>query len=196
MDKKFKRAKKRLAKWSRKLEKAKRLKNKKRIKKTRRKKKEWQAKVRALRAERKKASNIKSLSLRNRATPGWSYWGGAEVIVREIVRPVASRHGLPLTSAKRDKDHPLSKSNPGSDHNTANPLAYAEDYGNSSGGNVPVAIGDAAAHAIAKALGINNYKPGTYDHYHITVDGLQFRVQILWKVQGHWDHIHVGIRRY
>lgn len=120
-------------------------------------------------------------------TPGHPHWGGSRAIIEREVLPVAQQFGVPVTSTKRPVSHPLSISNPGSDHNEANTLAYAVDLGTYSG--------QALAHAIAKALGISNYTTGTYTAHYIVRDGRTYRVQILWGVSGHWDHVHVGMKR-
>lgn len=120
-------------------------------------------------------------------SPGWPHWGGSAAIIDREVLPVAKQFGVPLTSRKRPPSHPLSISNPGSDHNEANTLSDAADLGTFSG--------EKLAHAIARALGIEGYSTGNYNGYTIYRDGHAYRVQILWAVKGHYDHVHVGIKR-
>jgi hypothetical protein len=127
----------------------------------------------------KKAINAKPKS-------GEGPWGGCKSIIDREVVPVAKRKGVPITSRKRSASHPLSISNPSSDHNAANTNAYAVDFGTYSGSEL--------AHAIARKLGIQGYANGSYTGHYITRSGKQFRVQILWAVPGHFDHVHVGIR--
>jgi hypothetical protein len=67
-----------------------------------------------------------------------------------------------------------------------NTTAYAVDLGTFSGANL--------AHAIANALGISGYSTGNYNGYYITRCSKRFRVQILWAVSGHYNHVHVGVR--
>lgn len=114
-------------------------------------------------------------------------WGGSKAIVVLEARPVAKRYGAPKTSAKRGATHPLTIANPGSDHSVLARTAFAEDYGTYQGENL--------AHAIAKALGISGYTTGNYNGHLIVRHGVTYRVQILWAVAGHFDHVHVGVRR-
>ena len=120
-------------------------------------------------------------------SPGYPHYGGCRYIIENEVIPVAKKYGVPVTSRKRPANHPLSISNPGSDHNEANTYADAVDLGTYNG--------QALAHAIAKALGISGFSTGNYNHYFIQRRGHTFRVQILWAVSGHFDHVHVGIKR-
>jgi hypothetical protein len=124
---------------------------------------------------------------RLRKQSGRGPWGGTQSIVDLEVIPVGRKYGLPVTSLKRAANHPLSRANPSSDHNAANTTAYAVDFGTHDGAP--------AGYAIAKALGIRGWSPGSYTGYHIQRGGHVFRVQILWAVAGHFDHLHVGVRR-
>jgi hypothetical protein len=116
----------------------------------------------------------------NPGAPDWS--GGMSICEREVV-PVAARYGIPVTSRKRTS----TLGNPSSDHYTGNVTAYAVDLGTFSGAT--------CAHAIAQALGISGYSTGNYNGYTIYRCDHAFRVQILWAVSGHYNHIHVGVRR-
>lgn len=122
-----------------------------------------------------------------RRKSGRGPWGGSQSIIDQEVIPVATKYGLPVTSTKRAASHPLSIANPSSDHNEANTTAYAADFGTFDGAP--------AGYAIAKALGIRGWQPGSYNGHYIERAGRVFRVQILWGVSGHHDHLHVGIRR-
>lgn len=113
---------------------------------------------------------------------GYPHWSGSDSILEEEVEPVAARFGIPVTSSKRES----TLGNPSSDHYVGNTTASARDLGTTNG--------RALAHAIATALGITNYSTGNYNHYYIRRCGKTFRVQILWAVQGHYDHVHVGVR--
>lgn len=113
---------------------------------------------------------------------GPPHWSGADSILEEEVEPIAARFGIGVTSAKRTS----TLGNPSSDHYVGNTTASARDLGTTNGRT--------AAHAIASGLGITGYSTGNYNHYYIRRCGKTFRVQILWAVQGHYDHIHVGIR--
>lgn len=112
--------------------------------------------------------------------------GGCRSIINNEVVPVAKKYGVPITSRKRAANHPLSIANPSSDHNAANRTADAIDLGTIDGAPV--------AYAIAHSLGITGYSTGNYNGYYIERAGKTFRVQILWAVSGHYDHVHVGVR--
>jgi uncharacterized membrane protein len=76
-----------------------------------------------------------------------------------------------------------------SDHYTGNTSSYAVDFG------VSGAQGDRFAEALADKYGIPRSNIGTYNKTVIeTADGKKFEVQLLWKVKGHYDHVHLGIR--
>lgn len=139
------------------------------------------------RAMRKLAALIEKVRALYSVAPGPPRWGGSRQVMIEEVRPVADRFGAPRTSSKRGAKHVLTLLNPGSDHSVLNLLSFADDYGTLSGGDL--------AHAIADALGISGYRTGTFTHYFIERRGHTYRVQILWAVSGHFDHVHVGIER-
>jgi len=111
--------------------------------------------------------------------PDWS--GGASICEREVV-PVAAANGIGVSSRKRTS----TLGNPSSDHYVGNVTAYAVD--------LPTFSGAGTAHEIARALGISGYSTGNYTGYYISRCGKRFRVQILWAVSGHYDHVHCGIR--
>jgi hypothetical protein len=138
------------------------------------------------RAARKLRKLIKTWIAR-RPESGTGPWAGTKSIATNEVIPVARRYGVPITSRKRAADHPLSIANWSSDHNAANRDAYAVDFGTYDG--------SALAYAIAHALGISGYTTGNYAAYLIERAGRTFRIQILWAVDGHYDHVHVGIKR-
>ncbi len=116
-------------------------------------------------------------------SPGDPHWSGSRYVIEEKVIPVAYDLGVPVTSLKRYD----TLGNPSSDHYVGNITAYAADLGTYSG--------EALANAIAKSLGIEGYSTGNYNSYYVTFGGMTFRVQILWAVSGHYDHVHVGVRR-
>lgn len=114
-------------------------------------------------------------------------WGGSQGAFEELVR----KAGLPrpyISSLKRSASNPLSISNPGSDHNEANTTAYAGDFATTDG--------EGYARRVAKAARWQEWQPGSYvtKNYKAS-DGNYYRIQILWHVQGHYDHVHVGVRR-
>lgn len=119
--------------------------------------------------------------------PSTGAWGGSQAAGEAAVVRNASAYGVWISSRKRSRTDPLSISNPSSDHNEANTTAYAWDIATFSGESV--------ARAIARDLGIGNWSPGNYNSYTIQRAWGTFRVQILWAVSGHYNHVHVGIRR-
>lgn len=142
-----------------------------------------------LREAEERLSKLREIRRRRAAQvdSGEGPWAGTQSIVENEVLPVFERNGVPVSSLKRAANHPLSISNPSSDHNEANTSAYAADGATFNGAPV--------AHEVARALGISGYSTGNYTGYTITRSGNSFRVQILWAVSGHFDHVHVGIRR-
>jgi hypothetical protein len=117
---------------------------------------------------------------------GTPHWGGSASIIEQEVVPICTRHGATIVSRKRAANSSLSISNPDSDHNEANLTAYAADAGTFAGAD--------DAEDIAAELGIVGYDPGNYNHHFIRRCGHTYRIQVLWAVQGHFDHVHVGCR--
>lgn len=116
-------------------------------------------------------------------------WGGSEGVA-DAAKAVARSMGAPVTSTKRDlADTHRVGSTTASDHYTGNTNAYAVDFG------VSGARGDELARRIADTYGIPRSSIGTYNRHTITVDGQRYSVQLLWRVSGHYDHVHVGIHR-
>lgn len=150
----------------------------KRIKALRERDEKLIKKIARKRREKKEARKIQF-------SPGYPHWGGSEDIIEREVLPVAAGR-FAVTSRKRPSNHPLSVSNPGSDHNEANTTASAVDFGTYQGAGL--------AQDIARALGISGYQTHTYTGYYIERGGRTFRVQILWGVPGHDNHVHAGLR--
>lgn len=125
------------------------------------------------------------LRARRAHRPSNKAWGGSQAVAESCAH-LAGRYGAWISSRKRAASHPLSRKNPGSDHNTANRTAYAIDFATRNGAPL--------AHAIARELGIGNYRTGTYTFYYVQRNNRTFRVQILWAVSGHYDHVHLGVR--
>lgn len=138
-------------------------------------------------AVRKLKRLIEKAKKRLRRQSGRGPWGGSKSIIDREVIPVATSYGAPVTSTKRAANHPLTIANPDSDHSELATTAYAADFGTFDG--APIGYG------VAKALGIVGWQPGSYTAHYIERAGRVFRVQILWGVSGHHDHLHVGIRR-
>ncbi len=70
-----------------------------------------------------------------------------------------------------------------------NTTAFAVDFG------VAGSRGDELARRLCKAYGIPTSAIGTFNNYDVNVKGTRYRVQLLWRVAGHFDHVHIGIRR-
>lgn len=116
--------------------------------------------------------------------PGEPYWGGTRPIFNQLITPwLERRFGLYAGSKKRTS----TLGNPGSDHYIANTTAYAIDY--------PTTDGAKAANAVGRLLGRSGPSVGTFSTFNIKVQGQTFRVQILWAVENHYNHVHIGIRR-
>lgn len=113
------------------------------------------------------------------------HWGGSQELLEPTV-PTAIKHGGWPSSRKRAANHPLSISNPGSDHNTRNKLSYAIDFATFKGAPV--------ARAVGRQLGIRHVVIGSYQRYTVHQFGATYSVQLLWAVQGHYDHEHTGAR--
>jgi hypothetical protein len=113
-----------------------------------------------------------------------SRWNGTLAIFEQIINPYLERFNLRPGSQKRDRQNTATGGT--SDHWTGSRSSYAIDY--------PTFDGARAATALARGLGQPNWRPGTYNRFEIRVSGRRFSVQILWAVEGHFDHIHVGLR--
>ncbi|MGH3663448.1 MAG: transglycosylase SLT domain-containing protein [Micromonosporaceae bacterium] len=113
-------------------------------------------------------------------------WAGTKSILGQFVTPFMERQGLATGSEKRSYD---TVDGPGmSDHYIGAKNAYAIDY--------PTYSGEDEARKLARAMGIEAWQPNSYQHHYLEVDGVRFRVQILWGSGiDHGDHVHVGIRR-
>ena len=116
-------------------------------------------------------------------------WGGSQNVANAAKR-IAASMGIPVTSQKRNlADTIRVGSSTASDHYTGNTTAFAVDFG------VAGARGDQLARAIASKYGIPQGNIGTFNGHVINVDGARYRLQLLWRVAGHFDHVHLGIRR-
>jgi murein DD-endopeptidase MepM/ murein hydrolase activator NlpD len=116
-------------------------------------------------------------------------WGGSEGVA-DVAKAIARDLGIPVTSQKRDAAQTRAlDSNFRSDHFTGNTNAFAVDFG------VAGQRGDQLARAIAQKYGIPESNLGTYNRHIINVDGQRYSLQLLWKVEGHYNHVHLGIHR-
>jgi hypothetical protein len=123
-------------------------------------------------------------------TPGDPHWGGAHDVLEQFVAPFLAEQGLKsITSRKRDRAATSrAGSKDTSDHFVGNTTAAAYDFGTFTG--------EAAARALAKAMGFGGWVPNEFQSFNFTAGGQSFRAQILWGARiDHADHVHVGIRR-
>lgn len=130
------------------------------------------------------ASGIGAVKIRNTSS-GSPHWGGSAAVFEQFITPFMHRgFSLDPSSEKR----PENTGSGVSDHWVGSTRGYAADY--------PTSSGEAAARAIAKALGAS-YSPGQWNISIITVDGRRFACQILWAAPdgSHYDHVHVGLHR-
>jgi hypothetical protein len=112
-------------------------------------------------------------------------WGGGQSIFGQAITPFMRRRGLKAGSAKRGV---IPGSSTASDHYVGNRDAYAVDY--------PTYKGEDDARALARRLGIEGWRPNSYQSFNVRVDGVRFRAQILWGAEiDHSDHVHVGFKR-
>ena len=116
-------------------------------------------------------------------------WGGSQNVAN-AAKAIAADMRIPVTSQKRNlADTHRVGSSISSDHYTGNTTAFAVDFG------VAGARGDQLARAIATKYGIPQGNIGTFNSHVINVTGAKYRLQLLWRVKGHFDHVHLGIRR-
>lgn len=76
-----------------------------------------------------------------------------------------------------------------SDHHRSQTRSWACDL-SVPGVQVPTPEAQEAAERIGSSLGEPGWKGGNLRK---TVDG--YRIQVLWKVAGHFDHVHIGVRK-
>lgn len=120
--------------------------------------------------------------------PAGEKWGGSQAVAERALRAAAAL-SIPITSRKRDDTATLlAGSTKGSDHHVGNLIAYAIDFG------VSGARGDELFEAIKREFNIPT-QAGTYTRYTILQDGVPYSIQLLWKVEGHFNHVHLGVRR-
>ena len=113
-------------------------------------------------------------------------WGGTQ----RPVEALAKLSGLPVVSVKRERRSTASGGV--SDHWTGCAECFANDLG-----STPPA-GDAAASAIATAVGGPGYADWGSTGGVLNVERCGIRFQLLWRTYvggNHWNHIHIGARR-
>lgn len=105
-------------------------------------------------------------------------WGGSMPRALSLARAV----GANPSSGKRSRK--LTASGNPSDHWVGSTQSYATDLPASG------AAGDALLKKISQALGVP-LKSGTWNN--VNIGG--YRYQIGWKTSGHFDHVHVGVKK-
>jgi hypothetical protein len=113
-------------------------------------------------------------------------WGGTLAVFEQFVHPFMRKFDLSPGSQKR----PTRGTATGgvSEHWVGATRSYATDY--------PTFRGEAAARALALAMGNSSWRPNRYDRFTVTISGARFGVQILWGAAiDHDDHVHVGLSR-
>lgn len=142
---------------------------------------------RTQRAIRRLDGTLASVRIKSTAG-GASHWGGGADLMGQFIAPfMAEKFGLAKGSGKRTPAHNAAiGGSPTSDHLTTHLLTFARDF--------PTFDGEAAARALAAALGNHNWQPNSFDTFDVVVDGHTFRIQILWGAGiDHGDHVHVGV---
>jgi len=76
-----------------------------------------------------------------------------------------------------------------SDHHQSQLRSWACDL-SIAGIQTPTPQADEAAQRIGSALGEPGWKGGSLNK---TIDG--YRIQVLWRVAGHFNHVHIGVRK-
>ena len=114
-------------------------------------------------------------------------WGGSQKFALALA-DLGRRYGCVSTSEKRDRKY--TSSGGISDHWVGSSDAYAVDI-DSAGCTMsyPGGEADRTAGAIAAVLGMPQHT-GTVE----TVQG-SYRFQLLWQTDGHYNHVHVGVKR-
>lgn len=132
----------------------------------------------------RKAARIVRRIIQNRSFS--RKWGGSQGAAEECQRK-AGLPRPPVSSRKRAANHPLSISNPDSDHNMRNRSAYAIDYATFDGCGYAKRLARAGGgQTVCGAWGIGGY----------STHGLRVRHQVIWDAPdgSHRDHVHAGYR--
>lgn len=114
--------------------------------------------------------------------------GSPKRVVDTVVLPIANEIGVRRTVAENDAAnarHGPTASGNHSDHQGPPDKAWAADLPCTG------ATGDRLAAALAKRFGFKGNGSGSF----VRVVKQGYSVQILWKVDGHYDHVHCGIQK-
>jgi hypothetical protein len=109
-------------------------------------------------------------------------WGGMRDFFEEVVYPVADKFGMVHDDDDKEFGHAV-----GGDHDPNVLNAFAEDF--------PTFSGATFARAVAARVGSPGGGVGTYNFIYYQWRGVRVRVQVLWAVADHFNHVHVGARR-
>ena len=115
------------------------------------------------------------------ASAGAPHWGGARDFFDAFIYPIAKQYNQSPDYDDKEFGHAV-----GGDHDPTVTLAFAEDF--------PTFDGAAFANAVGRKLGRSS-NTGTYDFIYYKWQGHTWRVQILWGVANHFNHVHIGVRR-
>ena len=108
-------------------------------------------------------------------------WGGSLPLALQV----AAASNLPITSQKRTRERTASGGV--SDHWVGSETSYAVDLG------AVGSVGDRAYARILTSLGLSPAQYPAGQWHNINIGG--YRYQIGRKTPGHFDHIHVGVKR-
>ena len=118
---------------------------------------------------------------------GGAVGGTAKDVIDFYVLPIARENGVNITAAQvtaANAVHGPTATGGRSDHQGPPETAWAAD--------MPATgeKGDRLAEALAKRFGFKNKGAGSFTR--VVADGYSY--QLLWKVQGHFDHVHFGVQ--
>lgn len=112
---------------------------------------------------------------------GAPHWGGSRDFFDALIYPLASQMNMGADYDDKEYGHAA-----GGDHDPGVTNAFAEDFPTFSGADF--------ANAIGRKFGRSS-NTGTFDFIYYKWRGFTWRIQILWAVEGHFNHVHIGVRR-
>jgi hypothetical protein len=112
-------------------------------------------------------------------------WKGSRSAGSSLAK-FAKGHGLTVTSAKRSTVNTASGNV--SDHYQGNRDSYAWDLSGDTGAM------DKAARKMAAKLGHKGWRGGILN-VNKRIDGRNYRFQLIWNTDDHYDHVHMGVDR-
>jgi hypothetical protein len=125
--------------------------------------------------------------------PSTNAWNGTDAVA-DLAKRIAASMGIIGTGKRAHTVNGTSSTE--SDHHTSQRGAYAVDFGVlAKFGPRAKEVGTELATKIAQAYGIPPPYVGTYKKHYLLWNGIHVRIQILWRVTGHYDHVHFGVRR-